>query len=60
VSIDAVDRYQGKPLKAGSAAITVRVRLQPDRTSLTEEIIEAYRQSLVDRLTGPLGLEIRG
>jgi phenylalanyl-tRNA synthetase beta chain len=58
-SIEAVDRYLGKPLSAGSAAITVRVRLQPDRTSLTEETIEAYRQQLVDQLTGPLGLEIR-
>ncbi len=59
-SIEAVDRYEGRPLAAGSAAVTVRVRLQPDRTSLTDEIIEAYRQRLVDELTGPLGLEIRG
>jgi phenylalanyl-tRNA synthetase beta chain len=60
VNIEAVDRYQGKPLAPGDAAITVRIRLQPDRTSLTDEIIEAYRQSLVDQLRGPLGLEIRG
>ena len=59
-SIEAIDRYQGKPLAPGSAAVTVRVRLQPDRTSLTEETIEAYRKQLVDQLTGPLGLEIRG
>ena len=59
VRIDAVDRYEGQPLPEGSAALTVRVRLQPDRTSLTEETIEAYRQSLVRELTGPLGLEIR-
>jgi len=58
-SIEAVDRYEGKPLPQGSAAVTVRVRLQPDRTSLTEETIEAYRQRLLDQLTGPLGLEIR-
>lgn len=58
-SIEAVDRYEGKPLAPGSAAVTVRVRLQPDRTSLTEETIEAYRQQLLDQLTGPLGLEIR-
>jgi phenylalanyl-tRNA synthetase beta chain len=58
--IDAVDRYEGQPLPEGSAAVTVRVRLQPDRTSLTEETIEAYRRQLVDELTGPLGLEIRG
>ncbi len=58
-SIEAVDRYEGKPLAAGSAAVTVRVRLQPDRTSLTEETIEEYRRRLVDELTGPLGLEIR-
>jgi len=59
VSIEAVDRYEGKPLAPGSAAVTVRVRLQPDRTSLTDETIESYRQQLLDRLTGPLGLEIR-
>ncbi|NIM01524.1 MAG: hypothetical protein GTN89_11860, partial [Acidobacteria bacterium] len=60
VGIDAVDRYEGKPLPAGSAAVTLRVRLQPDRASLTEETIEEYRQRLVNELTGPLGLEIRG
>jgi phenylalanyl-tRNA synthetase beta subunit len=60
VSIEAVDRYLGKPLPAGTSAVTVRVRLQPDRTSLTDETIEAYRQRLLDQLTGPLGLEIRG
>jgi len=60
VSIEAVDRYEGKPLAPGSAAVTVRVRLQPDRASLTEDTIETYRKQLVDQLTGPLGLEIRG
>jgi phenylalanyl-tRNA synthetase beta chain len=59
VRIEAIDRYQGKPLEEGSAAITVRVRLQPNKTSLTEETIETYRQQLLDQLTGPLGLEIR-
>ena len=60
VTLDAVDRYEGKPLAAGSAAVTVRVRLQPDKQSLTEEAIEAYRQGLIETLTGKLGLEIRG
>jgi phenylalanyl-tRNA synthetase beta chain len=60
VSIEAVDRYEGKPLAAGSAAVTVRVRLQPAGTSLTEETIEAFRKQLIEQLTGPLGLEIRG
>ena len=60
VSIEAVDRYEGKPLAPGSAAVTVRVRLQPDRASLTEDTIETYRKQLVDQLIGTLGLEIRG
>ena len=60
VGLEAVDRYEGKPLPPGSAAVTVRIRLQPDKTSLTEETIETYRQELIRTLTAGLALEIRG
>jgi len=60
VRIDAIDRYEGKPLPTGSSAVTVRVRLQPDQSSLTDDKIEAYRLKLLACLTGPLGLKIRG
>lgn len=59
VRIDAVDRYQGPPLPAGSASLTLRVTLQPDDRSLTEEQIEGYRSRLVQALEQKLGLKIR-
>jgi len=50
-TFDAVDRYEGPPLGAGEAALTVRVCLQPLERSLEEDAIEGYRRGLIDALS---------
>jgi phenylalanyl-tRNA synthetase beta chain len=47
-----VDRYAGPPLGAGESSLTVRVTLQPDERTLTEDEIEAYRRALIAALGG--------
>ncbi len=59
VEFSAVDRYEGPPLAPGEFALTVRLVLQPDERTLTEDEIEAYRRELVRRLDGELGIKIR-
>ena len=59
VVFEVVDRYEGPPLAAGNHSLTVRVTLQPDERTLTEDEIEAYRQKLVRRLDRKLGIKIR-
>lgn len=54
-----VDRYEGPPLSAGEASLTVRFRLQPERKTLTDPETESYREALVRELDG-LGVKIRG
>ena len=55
----AIDRYEGPPLAGGEASLTVRVSLQPEGRSLTEERIEGYRVALIEALQRELGLTIR-
>ena len=56
----AVDRYQGPPLAADEAAVTVRVRLQPTEKTLTDPETEGYRQQLAAALEQELGVRLRG
>jgi phenylalanyl-tRNA synthetase beta chain len=60
VTFEAIDRYEGQPLAAGESSLTVRVRLQPDKETLTDLEIEAYRAALIASLDRELGLRIRG
>jgi len=54
----AVDRYVGAPLAQGESSVTVRVILQPEATTLTEDEIESYRTALLAAVSD-LGLKIR-
>jgi phenylalanyl-tRNA synthetase beta chain len=58
--LSVIDRYEGKPLDPAEVALTVRVRLQPDDRTLTDEETEAYRESLIARLRDDLGIRLRG
>ena len=59
VRFEALDRYEGPPLKDGQASLTVRIVLQPLETTLTDEQSEGYRRALVARLQENLSVEIR-
>lgn len=57
--IRAVDHYAGPPLADDEQSLTLRVRIQPQRETLTDVEIEDYRQRLVDALAEGLGVRIR-
>jgi phenylalanyl-tRNA synthetase beta chain len=59
VRFDVIDRYVGKPLAAREVSITVRVTLQPQEKTLTDEETEAFRQELVRILTEEMGIRLR-
>ena len=57
---EAVDRYSGPPLAPGTASLTVRVTLEPDERTLTDDEIESYRRALAERVARDLGVRLRG
>lgn len=59
VTFSAVDRYQGPPLAADEASLTLRVTLAPEDKTLTDGDIDGYRRALIDTLDRELGLQIR-
>ncbi|MDH3627514.1 MAG: phenylalanine--tRNA ligase subunit beta [Acidobacteriota bacterium] len=59
VDFNAVDRYQGPPLAAGEASLTLRATLSPEDRTLTDEEIDGYRRAMIDALGRNLGVEIR-
>ena len=57
---EVIDRYEGEQVGSGRSSITVRVILQPQERTLTDDTIEAYRQALVAALENEPGIELRG
>jgi phenylalanyl-tRNA synthetase beta chain len=54
-----IDRYEGAPLPAGQAAMTLRVILQPQDRTLTDAEAEAYRARLIEALDAVPGARLR-
>ncbi|HEX4825468.1 MAG TPA: phenylalanine--tRNA ligase subunit beta [Candidatus Polarisedimenticolaceae bacterium] len=54
-----IDRYEGPPLDAGEAAMTLRVILQPLERTLTDDEAEAFRSRLVAALATVPGARLR-
>ncbi len=50
VEFEVVDRYEGPPLRSTEIALTVRVILQPQERTLSDEEAEEYRAALVKAL----------
>jgi phenylalanyl-tRNA synthetase beta chain len=57
---EVVDRYEGKPLGPGEFSLTLRVTLEPQGRTLTDEQIESYRAGLVAALREWRGIRLRG
>jgi phenylalanyl-tRNA synthetase beta chain len=59
VRFSAIDRYEGRPLRDGQVALTVRFTLQPAERTLTDERTESYRGELIRALEAELDVKIR-
>ena len=59
-TLEVIDRYVGKPLAAGEAALTVRITLFPSEKTLTDEQIDGYRRELMRCISEDLKLQLRG
>jgi phenylalanyl-tRNA synthetase beta chain len=57
---EVIDRYEGEQVGSGRSSLTVRVILQPQERTLTDDAVEAYRQALVTALENEPGVELRG
>ena len=60
VRFEAIDRYEGPPLKPGQSSLTVRATLTPSERTLKEDEIDGYRRALIDALKRDLEIDIRG
>jgi phenylalanyl-tRNA synthetase beta chain len=58
VSIDPVEIFQGKQVAAGRYSLLLRTVWRKPNESLTDEEVNAYTESVVEKLTG-LGIEQR-
>jgi phenylalanyl-tRNA synthetase beta chain len=59
-SVRLFDLYRGAPLPAGKKSLAYSIAYRAADRTLTDEEVNRLHQSLIERITGQLGVELRG